>query len=491
MSAIRIRNSAAARPLAPGAPLSNTPPKRRGSPIPLLLLLALVGAGGYFGWTAYDRRAQARRARAAEYARLLAEQEAREKAAREAAQQKEAKPADRAAPERKAAAEAPRKKTAAEVWQAREAVRKAVRAQIAEARRKPGARALNGFAGVRFGEPLKDGAAVRWGTVLEEDAGDSVAARGAAFAVYGPVLKKPFLSLGARPLVWVTPKTRRPWRIEFARALAPKPGARHDAETTNLVAFLSKRFACEPFATLPLDPDVAGCEFVFPMGDATVTVAESGDRLVFSVAREDLRAEARAESEALRAEEKAAQEADGKALASRRYPHRPPEKKRYAGVRFKDETPRAFCGVVFAGRPPEGVALVVPQKGPRGFFLDYEWAKCRPFRGFARGRADVDAARGGVYAVTLFSEGGSGGLDDKDYFASVKAALAAHYKVAPEEKKAEGAAFPQLVYRVGDLVVTFAPDARGGFRLRAENEVLAALAREAEPAAGRRARRAL
>jgi hypothetical protein len=34
---------------------------------------------------------------------------------------------------------------------------------------------------------------------------------------------------------------------------------------------------------------------------------------------------------------------------------------------------------------------------------------------------------------------------------------------------------PALTFRIGDLVVVFGPDPRGGFILRAENEVLAAL----------------
>ena len=72
----------------------------------------------------------------------------------------------------------------------------------------------------------------------------------------------------------------------------------------------------------------------------------------------------------------------------------------------------------------------------------------------------------------------------------MRTALSEHYKVTPEEKKtAEGERFPQLVYRIGDLVVVFGPDARGGFRLRAENEVLAALAQEDAATSPRRTAR--
>ena len=97
------------------------------------------------------------------------------------------------------------------------------------------------------------------------------------------------------------------------------------------------------------------------------------------------------------------------------------------------------------------------------------------------GRADVDPIRGGVYAVTLSSEGGAWGQDDKDYYESVRAALSGHYKVKPSERSG-GGEFPELTYSVGDLAVVFGPDARGGFFLRAENAVLAALANGA-PAA--------
>ena len=152
------------------------------------------------------------------------------------------------------------------------------------------------------------------------------------------------------------------------------------------------------------------------------------------------------------------------------------DRKKYRGVRLKDETPRAFCGIVFASTPPESARIVVPQKGPKGFFLDYGMAKCRPFRGFAYGRADIDPVRGGVYAIHLTSDGGTEGQDDKDYYDAVKAALSEHYKVTPSEKKGDGA-FPELTYQIGDLTVVFGPDPRGGFYLNAENQVLAAMAK--------------
>ena len=141
MSAIRIRNSAAARPAAPGASLANKPPKRRGSPLPVLLLLALVGAGGYFGWKEFDRRQKARRAREAEYARLLAEQEAREKADAEAARLTGKKPSGRGRAQGRAG-------------EGRGGAQKARRAPAQRLRRHPLRRAAEG----RVGGALGDGA---------------------------------------------------------------------------------------------------------------------------------------------------------------------------------------------------------------------------------------------------------------------------------------------------------------------------------------------
>ena len=62
----------------------------------------------------------------------------------------------------------------------------------------------------------------------------------------------------------------------------------------------------------------------------------------------------------------------------------------------------------------------------------------------------------------------------------MKASLSEHYKVTPVEKKGDGM-FPDLAYQVGDLVVTFGPDPRGGFYLNAVNVVLAAMASTPPP----------
>ena len=435
-------------------------------------MLLVLGAGGYFGWKAFESRLAAKRAKEAEYQRWLAERERLrnlpepETNVVKKVEVQEAKPEP--PPE-------PPKKTEAEILREEEALRKAVWAQIEEARKKSDAQPMGGFAGIRFGEPIASGAPVKWGTALEEDAGDSVASRGVAFAVYGPKLKKPFMSLGTSPLVWVTPKTRSPYRIEFSRALAAKGDTKHDPETTNLVAILQTKFKGEPFAPRPSVPGRAGCEFVFPLGVTTVIVGEYGGQLKFSIERSDLKEQARSETDTLRQEKSVVTE-DGAILDSKRYPNRGIDRKKYRGVRLKDETPRAFCGIVFASTPPETARIVVPQKGPKGFFLDYGMAKCRPFRGFSYGRADIDSVRGGIFAVHLTSEGGTEGQDDKDYYESVKSSLSEHYKVAPSEKKGEGA-YPELTYQIGDLTVVFGPDPRGGFYLNAVNQVLAAMAK--------------
>ncbi len=380
----------------------------------------------------------------------------------------------------------PPKRPEAEILREEETYRKNVWVQIEAARKESKAEPMESFAGIHFGKPLAPGATmeqiapkiVKWGTALDETAGDSIAARGVAFAVYGPKFAKPFMSFGSVPLVWVTPKERRPYRIEFSRPLAPKAD-KHDPETTNLVASLQRKFK-EPFVTRPLVPGRAGCEFVFPQGVITIVVGEYGNMLTFAIERSDIKEQALPETEALR-REKGDVSADGVVLDSNRYPNGGFNRTKYLGLQpFREGTPAAFCGVEFGSQPPEIATVVVPQKGPKGFFLDYAMMRCSPFRGFAYGRADIDPVRGGVYAVHLMSEGGTEGRDDRDYYESVKASLTAHYKVKPIEKPGEGG-FPNLNYQVGDLTVVFGPDPRGGFRLFARNEVLTALA-HTEPA---------
>ena len=456
------------------APFNTT--SRRGSALPAVLVVIILCVVGFFGWKAFESRRAAKRAQEEEYRRKLAERDrllfagVSETNELKKAEVVEAPPIE-LPPE-------PPKKSEAEILREEEAHRKAVWAQIEEARKKSDAKPLDGFAGIRFGEPFESGAPVKWGTAFEESAGDSVAARGVAFAVYGPKPTKPF---GTKPLVWVTPKERRPYRIEFSRPLAPKSAAKHDPETTNLVAQIQSRFKVEPFTPRPCVPGRAGCEFVFPLGTATVTIGEYDGSLCFAVEREDVRESARAETESLR-QDMSVVSADGERLDSKRYPNGGLDLKKYRGLRFKDGTPPSFCGVVFGSAPSENTTVQVPQKGAKGFFLDYRMAKCPPFRGFVYGRADIDPVRNGVFAVHLSSEGGAYGQDDKDYYESVKNSLSQHYKVTPAEKKGEGE-FPELAYQVGDLTVTFGPDPRGGFYLHAVNGVLAALASAPPPAA--------
>ena len=456
------------------APFNTT--SRRGSALPAVLVVIILCVVGFFGWKAFESRRAAKRAQEEEYRRKLAERDRLLFAG--VSETNEVKKAEVVeAPPIELPPEPP-KKSEAEILREEEAHRKAVWAQIEEARKKSDAKPLDGFAGIRFGEPFESGAPVKWGTAFEESAGDSVAARGVAFAVYGPKPTKPF---GTKPLVWVTPKERRPYRIEFSRPLAPKSAAKHDPETTNLVAQIQSRFKVEPFTPRPCVPGRAGCEFVFPLGATTVTIGEYDGNLRFSVEREDVRESARAETESLR-QDMSVVSADGERLDSKRYPNGGLDLKKYRGLRFKDGTPPSFCGVVFGSAPSENTTVQVPQKGAKGFFLDYRMAKCPPFRGFVYGRADIDPVRNGVFAVHLSSEGGAYGQDDKDYYESVKNSLSQHYKVTPAEKKGEGE-FPELAYQVGDLTVTFGPDPRGGFYLHAVNGVLAALASAPPPAA--------
>ena len=485
--------------MIPQTTRSSRKPNRRGWLISVVPPLLIIGVACFLGWRAYVSRWATRRTGGEQFTESpaprqdaghrppanVAENETPSRMAPKPVVQpkplEQPKPPVQAEPSKHAPPSAPpnpAEKLAEKHLPEAVAVSGTVPDPVEEVHQTDGVKPLRSFAGIRFGVPITSGSPVKWGTALEESAGDSVAARGAAFAVYGPKLATPFLKFGTRPLVWVTPKTRRTYRIEFSRDLSAGED-RHDPETMQIVAELRARFKIEPRVTEPRVPGRAGCEYVFPIGTSSVTVGEYGGVLRFSVERADIRDEARAETEALRQEKKGQVAADGTVLDSKRYPNGGVDLTRYRDLPpFREGTPVAFCGVVFGSQPPETATVVVPQKGPRGFFLDYARTKCSPFRGFAYGRADVDPVRGGVYAVQLLSEGGTEGQDDRDYYESVKASLSTHYGVEPIKKGGSGA-FSNLIYQVGDLTVAFGPDPRGGFRLLARNEVLTALAHTA------------
>jgi len=448
---------------------------RRGSALALLLVVVAVAAVGFIVWREYSRRQadfEARNAAIRKHneevrLRLLKEAE-EERLAQEAAKKKpETVTNDVVEVEEQKPVERP----AEEVWREDLAAWKSAFADI-EAARAKAEKPLNGLGGIKFGEPLQ-AAPVRWGAIRRLLDAASVETNGVTFAVYGPKFSKSFLSFGQQPLVWVTPRTRKVFRIELSRPVKAAAGTMHDPETEKAVEELRKRFSCEPITLFPARPGRPGCEYVFPMKETTVKVGEYKGQLMLAVEHETYLEEALAESADLREARRGVVDDRG-VLGSTRYPHRPIDRRRYR-VKFKDGTPESFCGVVFGSRPPENATIENPQQGEKGFFLDYEKAKCKPFIGFNRGRADVDRWRGGVFAVNLYSEGGAGGLDDHDYYARVRNTLKEHYKVEPQVEGTTNE-FPTLTYAVGDVTIKLGPGVRGGFFLRAENSVLASLA---------------
>jgi len=448
----------------------NTPREAKGSPLPFIIVVLLIGVGGYFGWQMYQRHRSARM----EYKRRIVQQPTK------TAKATKTVPTNTVVEVEQEPVEAPkpREKTPEEILAEEIAARKAVLAEIAETRKNPNAKPLTRFGGIVFGEPLK-GEPVRWGTVLDEDSGLSLETRGATYSVWGPQLKKPILTFGMQPLVWVTPKTRKAYGVEFSRPLKLKPGAKHDPETEKTLDFLKKQPIfkdCKVFTTVPQRPDRAGCEYVMPLGSSTVTVGEYGNELRFSVEQGDVKQTAKTEADAVREEKRADLGAD-KALDSKRFPHG--DEGRYPRMKFKDGTPPSFCGVRFGHVAAASATLVNTSKGEKGFYLNYHKGKCPVFRGFDSGIADTDRYRGGVFAVRLYSPGGTEGLDDGDYYQNVRQTLERHYQVRPTEKPAEGLPFPHLTYIVGDVTITFGPEANGGFYLNARHEVLTALAAEA------------
>ena len=499
------RNRSAARSPGNAAPrLSNKSKGGGGSIVVKLVFLALVGGAGYFGWkqfAAYKARPRPvapppvkqtvvveepppavqpeKKVQRPKRKRRLTEAERDEELIRQAEEEERRKKAlenDPAEIKRRQEEALKRQQEAdaraRERFAAVEAERKAALDKVAAARREPVAKPFSALKGFRFGT-VQEGVPSVWGTVND---GLSVEECGVTYAVYGNEVAKPIGTLGKSPLLWVTPKTKRLFRIEFFRDMAAAPKSRHDAETASLVEMMKKALKRDPIATRVEDPALAGEEFVFPVGDATVKVGEYGGKVKLIAEHEGLRREAKAEADELRSA-KVKDASDDNLLISTDYPQGPAVNYKGLISRFREGTPKSFCGLNFGRRPPESATIVNPKNGEKGFFLDYERAKCPAFKGFTVGKADIDRYRGGLFAVTLYnSEGGQDGLDDAEYFKSVREALDRQYLVKPVEKPGTRE-FPELVYEKGDVRVTFGPSHNGGFRLRAENMVLADISR--------------
>lgn len=348
----------------------------------------------------------------------------------------------------------PPKKTVAELKAEADAAQREIDAKIA-ARQAENAKPLSGFAGITFGEVL-NATPIRMEEVPEG---------GYAAVVLGPAAKKAFLAFKERPLVWVTPKTHRIYRIQFTTYLPSAAVDAPSAVTTNVVAQLAQKMRRDPLFVDPIKFPLARREYVFPFAATTLMLRENGGaKLDLVVEHAGIRAEVKSESEALLKEE-AAEPAKAKTLSSDKYPNggKAPGKRR----NVKDGTPRAFCGVAFGTLPPYAAVMSNPVKGDKGFFLDYRRAKCAPFMGFDHGRANVSRTTGGVIAVLLYSEGPVDGLSEREYFDRVRQAIERHYKLKGPSAQKGSADFPDLTYTVGDVDISFGPDPRGGFYLKA------------------------
>lgn len=362
----------------------------------------------------------------------------------------------------------PPKKTVAELKAEADAAQEELDRKIAAAREQSAGKELPGFAGVRFGEVVNE---TPLATVKLPGTGD-LETDGFGIAMQGPTLKRAFMAFGTRPKVWVTPKTHRVYRIEFAHALNRLPGPMPDAETTNLVAVLERKFRRD---ALHLDPEkfpLGRREYVFPLGTTTLTVGEyGGGMLKLVVENEAMHDDVRKESAAER-KRQLAEEPRVKALGSDKYPKAGAVK--LTNVRMKKGTLRKFCGIAFGALPPYGAKISNPKDGCKAFFIDYRKSKCRPFMGFTHGRAEIGRANNAVYAVELHSDGAYDGLTDVEYFARVRQAIEGYYETKPISTKGQEP-LPTLVYGIGDADITLGPDPAGGFRLRAENTMLKAL----------------
>ena len=318
----------------------------------------------------------------------------------------------------------------------------------ADFRPAPG-KTLQSLGGVKFGAPHPG---ERIGVELLSR-GDSVASCGMGYAVNGPVLKKKFLSFGAQPVLWVTPKTFRVYKIEFAWQGGQKP----EAAMNEVVSTLERRFEAK---------SQVGAESsrMIRTGDTTITVSDAGGAVKMCVEDARFKKEAKAEFDEVR--RAMMEDFDASRLVAGGYPNGGMVPKK--GKPAKDDSPKAFCGVAFGSLPTPGTHIVVvPETGVKTFFLDYQVRATSPFKGFTRGKAEFDASRG-VYAVELHSVGAPVELTAAEHAANVRETLARRFPPA------EGDGLP-AVFHAGDVDISLAQDPQGGLVLRAENKAISPL----------------
>jgi len=360
----------------------------------------------------------------------------------------------------------PPKKTATELKAEADAAQKALDLDIAKARETSG-KSLPSFAGIKFGDVLKDPPISL--EPLVDDRGTN--GNGFCYLMFGPRLAASFRKFGNQPTVCVTPLTRKIFRIEFAQKIDRQPGWKLNPETTNLVATLSAKISRKPFSLDVEEYPLSNHEFVFPIGETTMTVGEyGGEQLKLVIEHAGLRSLAVEESAGFR-KEVLAKKTLTKPLSADTYPNSGMAK--FGHIRMKKGTPKAFCGIVFGSLPPYSATVTTPASSadPTAFFIDYRKSKCKPFMNFDHGKAELSTINGSVLAVHLFSNSPDEGLTSEEHFDRARQAIEHKFETKPASAKGDGH-LQELTYAVGSLEITLGPDPAGGFRLSAVNTTL-------------------
>jgi len=314
-------------------------------------------------------------------------------------------------------------------------------------------RTLQSLGGIKFGS-------VHQGTPIAKELlseGSTLAECGMGFAVKGPVLKRRFLSFDAQPVLWISPKSFRVYRMDFA--WQGKNGS--EEAMAEVAGALESRFGVKMASS-------ADGSRAFRMGETTVSLVNDGGTVKMRVEHAGFKESAKAEFGEVR--RTMMEDFDATALFAGGYPNggMVHGKTKKAG----QNTPKAFGGIVFGSVPTPGTHVVVEARtGEKTFYLDYAVRAIQPFKRFTAGRAFFDAAHG-VYAVELESAAGPDELTAGEYTENVRETLARRFP--PPEGAAEKGL--PATFHAGDVDIALLEDPQGGLVLRAVNKVLAPLA---------------